>query len=64
MIINVKYRFPPDFPQQAKDLVMKILKKNPKNRLSLQEIKNHSWLNDGSDKKVVKKTNESFLTCI
>lgn len=35
MIQNCKFKFPSNFPSQAKDLVMKILKKNPNQRLSL-----------------------------
>ena len=36
--------FPTYFPKIAKDLVQKILKKNPLERFSLLQIKNHSWL--------------------
>lgn len=43
-IANVKYEFPKDFPSLAKDLVSKILKKNPKTRIGLSEIKSHPWV--------------------
>ena len=43
-IANVKYDFPKDFPALARDLVSKILKKNPRTRLSLPEIKSHPWI--------------------
>jgi serine/threonine protein kinase len=43
-INNCKIDFPKDFPALAKDLIQKILKKNPKTRIGLQEIKNHAWI--------------------
>lgn len=43
-IAMVKYDFPKDFPPLAKDMVSKILKRNPKTRISLQEIKTHPWI--------------------
>ena len=43
-IANVKFEFPKDFPSLAKDLVSKILKKNPRTRIGLSEIKSHPWV--------------------
>jgi serine/threonine protein kinase len=43
-IISVKFDFPKEFPPLAKDLVSKILRKNPKTRLNLFEIKTHPWV--------------------
>ena len=44
MILHISLKFPPDFPQLAKDLVKKILKKDPNQRLTLNQIINHVWL--------------------
>jgi serine/threonine protein kinase len=43
-ILRQKYKFPRDFPTLAKDLVKKILRKNPKDRLSSTQILKHPWL--------------------
>lgn len=41
---NIKLDYPSNFPSLAKDLVSKILVKNPKSRLGLHEIKTHPWI--------------------
>jgi len=38
-----KIHWPDDFPPLAKNLISKILKQNPKERLTLDEIINHAW---------------------
>ena len=43
-VINVRINFPNDFPQYAKDLLSKILRKNPNQRISLEDFKQHPWL--------------------
>eukprot|EP00331_Platyophrya_macrostoma_P014680 CAMPEP_0176462440 /NCGR_PEP_ID=MMETSP0127-20121128/35270_1 /TAXON_ID=938130 /ORGANISM="Platyophrya macrostoma, Strain WH" /LENGTH=745 /DNA_ID=CAMNT_0017854361 /DNA_START=24 /DNA_END=2261 /DNA_ORIENTATION=+ len=43
-ILKVKLDFPKDFPPLAKDLVLKVLKKNPKSRMSIAEMNTHPWL--------------------
>ena len=43
-VVNVRINFTNDFPQYAKDLLMKILRKNPTQRIGLEEIKQHPWL--------------------
>jgi len=43
-ISNITLEYPKAFPSLAKDLVSKILKKNPRTRLNLFEIKNHPWI--------------------
>jgi hypothetical protein len=42
-IKRVKINFPRDFSKLAKDLVIRLLKANPKQRISLEEMKNHPW---------------------
>jgi serine/threonine protein kinase len=42
-ILNCKVQYPSDFPPLARDLVTKILKFNPDDRLSIPEIKKHPW---------------------
>ena len=42
-ILSGKLNFPDDFPQLAKDLVIKLLKKNPAHRLTTQQMREHPW---------------------
>lgn len=42
-IKKLKINWPNDFPPIAKNLVTKILKLNPKERISLDEMLNHTW---------------------
>jgi serine/threonine protein kinase len=42
-IIEGKPLIPADFPALARDLVVKLLKTNPRERLSLTDIKKHPW---------------------
>ena len=42
-IISGKIAFPSDYPSLARDLTNKILKPNPKDRISTKEIKRHPW---------------------
>ena len=42
-ILHLKIKWPNDFPPLAKNLITKILRINPKERLSLDDIINHSW---------------------
>lgn len=42
-IIEGKFNIPEFISEEASDLLTKIINKNPKHRLNLQEIKNHPW---------------------
>jgi serine/threonine protein kinase len=39
-----KIVFPQDFPAMARDIVRKMLKTDPAQRLTLKEIIEHSWM--------------------
>lgn len=45
-IQNCKYKIPIHMPLLAADLIMKILKKNPEDRISLVQIREHKWLEE------------------
>ena len=55
-ILKGKFEFPKFFSKNVKDLIKKILVVNPKNRISLKDIKSHPWVlkylkkNDGFSK--------------
>ena len=42
-IMKVKVRFPKDFPKLAKDLILRLLKVDPNERISIEELKSHPW---------------------
>jgi serine/threonine protein kinase len=42
-IVNLEYDFPHAFPEQARDLVTKLLVLDPEQRLSIRQIKNHPF---------------------
>ena len=42
--MNVRINFPKSFNPTAKDLILRLLRSNPNERLSLQEIMNHPWM--------------------
>ena len=64
-IKNGKINWPVDLDEshkEVKDLIQKILKINPSERLSLEEIERHPWLNDIYIKmKENNQTNETFI---
>ncbi|CAD8186036.1 unnamed protein product [Paramecium octaurelia] len=43
-VLNVRIRFPDTFPPLARDLVRKILRLEPQDRLRLEEVLKHPWL--------------------
>lgn len=48
-ILNVSIEFPEDFPTLAKSFVLGMIKRNPKERMNIEEIKNHPWLRKNND---------------
>ena len=57
-IKKLRIHWPNDFPPIAKNLVLSILKLNPKERPSLQEILNHKWF---QQTKIIKPLLENTL---
>lgn len=45
-ISKIKPKFPMSFPPLAKELVTRMLQKNPQERLSIQQVKAHRWLTE------------------
>jgi len=43
-ILSVDLRFPDVVPQDARDLIRRLLKKNPAQRLSWREVRHHPWV--------------------
>lgn len=43
-ILKTKINFPEHISEGLKDFVIRILVKNPKKRMSLNELANHEWL--------------------
>ncbi|NXS01186.1 SNRK kinase, partial [Oxylabes madagascariensis] len=48
MIMDCKYTVPPHVSKECKDLITRMLQRDPKRRASLEEIENHAWLVDPS----------------
>lgn len=42
-ILNFRIKWPKGFSGVARDLVSKLLKTNPSDRISLEEVTNHPW---------------------
>lgn len=45
-ILYEDFEFPPCFDNDARDLVEKCLKKDPRKRISIEEVKKHKWFDD------------------
>jgi serine/threonine protein kinase len=43
-ILRVKIEFPKSFSPLAKDLVLRLLRANPEERLTIEEVQRHAWL--------------------
>ena len=44
-IVYSEPKYPPNISIELKDLISKLLTKDPKNRINLEQIKKHQWLN-------------------
>ncbi|VDK55441.1 unnamed protein product [Gongylonema pulchrum] len=44
LIKEVKYKFPESVSEGARDLISKLLVKEPANRISLQNVMEHPWI--------------------
>lgn len=54
-ILHEDFEFQYGFDGDARDLIEKCLKKDPRNRISIEEIKKHKWFHDLDFEKVGKK---------
>ena len=45
-IVKVDLKFPSHVSSGAEDLIKKLLQKNPKNRLPLEEVMKHYWITE------------------
>jgi len=43
--MTIKYHIPLDLDENCKDIISKLLKKRPEDRISIDGLKNHSFLN-------------------
>lgn len=48
--LKVEYRFPPFVTEGARDLISKLLKHDPKQRLLLEGVLKHPWVTSNSTK--------------
>ena len=55
ILIGVSGQHIEKISDEARDLLNGLLNKNPKKRITIEEILNHPWLNDFNDKKKFKK---------
>jgi len=49
-IVNIDLRFPPHVSSQARDLVSRLLRKNPADRIALEDVLAHPWISQQSKK--------------
>ena len=59
MIQRDDVKFPRKFPPEAKDLVLKLLHKEPERRYTLQEVKRHPWFSVGYSSESSTSSNSS-----
>ena len=49
-IVSIDLRFPPHVSSQARDLVIRLLRKNPADRIALEDVLKHPWITQDSKK--------------
>lgn len=54
LITKMEIRFPENFPVLAKDVVRRLLQKEPSQRMTLKQLKHHIWLNIEVEEPLVK----------
>ena len=54
-IANDTLNFPQNFNEEAKDLIMKTMKRNPEERIKIAEVKQHSFFKDINWDEMLKK---------
>ena len=47
LILEAEYSFPDFVSEGAKDLISRLLRIDPKDRLTLEQVRQHSWVNEG-----------------
>lgn len=47
MIMDVKYSIPDNLSSNLKDLIRRMLVRDPRRRANLHEIENHEWVKEG-----------------
>ena len=43
-ITNLKVNFPTFFSREVRDLILKLLKRNPNERITLNDVRKHPWI--------------------
>ena len=43
-ITNLKVNFPTYFSREVRDLILKLLKRNPNERITLNDVRKHPWI--------------------
>jgi serine/threonine protein kinase len=54
LICKGEVKFPSHLSNECRDLIRKLLNKNPKERLSLKDVINHNWIKQYIDYNVIK----------
>ncbi len=58
-IIHKELTFPEDTPEELQDLLKKLLDKNPKTRITIEQIKQHAWMQKQHE--VMKRNSKNYV---